>query len=130
MIEGESLPVDHAALLLDMLQGHAQAVVDRNPSNAKYAERVLERRAQVEELLLTRQGAVEGIVSTWIDDFRPLAQELFGVEATDVEAMQLPVIFGDYSPTLLPGISAKIRRTSLDEIMGPLLSLDLAATQA
>lgn len=129
MIRENAEHTDRATLLLDKLQTHADSVLRRSQSNARYAAQVLLKKEQVKDLLSNQTGIVEGVVSTWIDDFRPLAQELFGAAANDEEALVLPVLYGNFSPTLIPGVSARIRRVSLDEIMGPMLALDITAQE-
>jgi len=123
----EIVAADPEAVFVSMLEAHAQASLEASETNSLYSERVLRNAEAVRELLKSKVGEVPSVVGTWFESFKPIAETVFGVDITDGTGMELPVLFGDYSLTVFPGIYGRVRRVLLDEIMGPALSLDLAA---
>lgn len=121
----QSSPVD----IPDLFEAHAKRVLATSPTSTLYAERVLRRTGEVRELFRTKEGGVYDVVSTWRDDFRPIAGAVFGIEISPLEVDHLPQSHSDFRPTVVDGVSGRVRRISLDEIMGPLLTLDLVATE-
>lgn len=114
-------------VIVDMLEAHARASLEISQTNELYAKQVLQRAEAVRQLLNDRVGEVQGVVGTWFDGFKPIAETIFGTTIPENTAMELPITFGNYSPTVVAGIYGRVRRISLDEIMGPALALDLAA---
>lgn len=121
-------PSELATTVLSMMREHANAMLNASPTNGPYAQNVLDRTDIVEAMLAYSEGKVEGVVSTWFREFKPIAETLFGVTIAEGGAMSLSDTFKEYSPTLLPGIYGRIRRVSLDETWGPLLALDLSTS--
>ncbi len=123
---GEALANNEAAFI-NMLEAHAQASLEASLTNKFYSERVLRNAEAVARLMASRTGETLSVVTTWFDSFKPIAETTFGTEIAEEAGMELPLIFGDYSPTVFSGIHGRVRMVSLDEIMGPALSLDLTA---
>lgn len=119
--------IDASSEILTLLEAHAEAALQTSAANARYSERVLNSIGLVRQLLNGELAEVQGVVETWFNGFKPVAQIVFGTVINNATAMELPDMFGQYSPTLIPAVTARVRRTSLDEIMGPLLALDLKA---
>lgn len=125
---GEAEPFDHRRII-GLLEAHAQASVDRSYTNTRYARHVAENALALDELIRKNEGALQGVVSAWFGSFKPIAEALFGTVIGQGEAMELADKYGDYSQTVIPDLYARVQRISLDEIMGPLLSLDIEMRQ-
>ncbi len=111
--------------LIDLLEAHAVETLETSPTNALYADRVRQSAVRVGELLTTRTGELISVVSTWRSGFKPIAEAVFGISLELWETDTLQVTHAEFLPTVIDGILGRVNRLSDDEIMGPLLSLDL-----
>lgn len=107
---------------IDMLEAHAEDALSRGETNQPYANQVRGRAVMVRDLLEGgAPGEVRGVVSTWTNDMRPIAELLFGVGLEERRIGD----HVDYSPTVFDGVKARVRMLSSDEMLGPTLSLDM-----
>jgi hypothetical protein len=111
---------------IELLERHADQVLRESGTNQLYAETVKRRARMVEGLLNGEIETIRGVVSTWTDDIKPIAEAVFG-EGLDGHFIGE---HEDYSPTIFPGVSARIRMLSSDEMLGPTLSLDMSREPA
>jgi len=126
MSEVPDFPITQREAILDMLTLHAEDVLRQSHTNRFYAARVLRNVEEVRDVFTDGIGEVDGVVTTWFTSFKPIAEAVFGV-VLGGEPMAVPEQFKDYSPTVFPDVYGRVRRVSLDEIMGPMLALDLMA---
>jgi hypothetical protein len=112
-------------VLKDALANHVAKVLQRSPTNKMYAERVAANIHILDELANRSSGSIEYVVTTWREDFLPIASIVFGRELTLEQISELP---SDYTSTAIEGLLGKVSVISEDEIMGPMFSLDLTKT--
>jgi hypothetical protein len=110
-------------LLLAVLELHAADSLEKNATNAKYAESVRLRAQQASALITSKSGEVKSLVASWVDDVQPVVETVFGM---DLSGHQIGEHEG-YMPTVFKSVYGRIRIISTDEIFGPVLALDLAA---
>ena len=115
--------------LVELLEYHAQKSLDASPTNALYAARVRLNATRVSELLASRTGEVSSVVSTWRADFKPIAEAVFGLALELRETDELQISHSEFTQTTMDGIDGRVTRISDDEIMGPMLSLDLKSSK-
>lgn len=114
---------------IGLLESHADKVLQTNSTNQRYADRVRRNAQKVRELLGAGSGDINGVVSTWREDFRPIAEAIFGIEVEPIATDQLLQSHASFTPTVIDGVLGRVHRISLDEIMGPLFTLDLVASE-
>jgi hypothetical protein len=108
---------------IGLLEAHADKALEDSETNLMYADNVRRRARMVEKLLNGEIGTVKGVVCTWTDDIQPIAEALFGTDLNE-HAIGEHI---DYTPTVFPGVDARIRMLSSDEMLGPSLSLDITS---
>lgn len=116
--------------LVELLESHAQETLEASPTNALYVDRVRQNAVKVGELIANRTGEVTSVVSTWRGGFRPIAEAVFGLSLELRETDRLQVTHAEFTHTTMEGIVGRVTRLSDDEIMGPLLSLDLKSSKS
>ncbi len=105
------------------LNSHAEACLQRSASNFQYAEDVRQQAKRLIDLVEGRVGRIDGLMSTWMPDIKPVVEELFGVDLGGVELGA----YGNFLPTVFPGVYGRTYILSLDEVNGPTVSLDVAS---
>lgn len=115
-----------AERFVSLLEEHADATLEKSETNRIYADNVRRRARMVEGLLNGEVGTVSGVVCTWTDDIQPIAEALFDTDLADREIGA----HVDFTPTVFPGIEARIRMISSDEMLGPTLCLDMTNGEA
>lgn len=111
------------AVLLAVLESHAADSLEKNATNAQYAESVRLRAQQASALITSKSGEVKSLVASWVDDVQPVVETVFGM---DLSGHQIGEHEG-YTPTVFESVYGRIRIVSTDEMFGPVLALDLAA---
>ena len=128
MTNTQLIPRTSPEVFTGLLLDHALTSAKTSPTNASYAQSVSENAERVQALLETGEGQVTNVVSTWRDNFRPIAEALFGGEfPTTNELYGLRESHGDFGPTVFTGVLGRVSIVSVDEIMGACLTLDLRA---
>jgi hypothetical protein len=123
MRQSHELPTITSDALVDMLNNHADRVVEENTSNSQYAETVRLRAQQTQRLIDDRSGEARSVIATWERHAQPIIEAVFGMPLEGQEIGDL----AEYSLTRFGGIYGRVRIVSTDEIWGPALALDLIA---
>lgn len=116
--------------LCTLLTSHAVEALKSSDTNLFYAQQVLAKTIQVRQLLKTGGGAVSGVVMTWRQNFIPVAESVFGESWARDDNLVRSGQSSGMLPTVFDGIRGRVSVVSLDEIMGPCLSLDLMGVSA
>lgn len=111
--------------LVSLLEVHAETSAAQSSTNNQYADRVRRNAVLLQELLSGNRDELQGVVSTWFTDFKPIAEIVFGEPIDSNSSMELHHLYGDYVDTTIAGIQGRVGKISLDEVMGPMLTLDL-----
>lgn len=129
MMEALRSNADHllAKYFLSQITAHAVQALADSPANMRYAQQVLARSTEVKKVLDTGSGRVDGVVMNWRDAFTPIAQIVFGPNWVLDETLYRSGQCTEWGSTVFDGVNGQVCVVSLDEIMGPCLSLNLQA---
>lgn len=110
---------------IEALYQHAEEA-SRIPTNLLYTERVQRNAGNIQTLINNQSGEVCGVVVAWREKVRPLADMILSDPDLTNLSLAEP---GEYQPTVFDGILGRTRLVSMDEIMGPMIALDLVAEE-
>ena len=117
--------LSQAETLIVLFETHAERVVERSDTSMMYAME-LSRKVQVlrEHIADGTEASVQGIVSTWWEEFKPIGEAVFGTVLSEQPREWIDE-YGEYTPTTTEFMLGRIRGVSLDGQSGPMIALDL-----
>jgi hypothetical protein len=118
------------ASLQTLLYRHIEAASSAGDVNAKYVEAAKGKLDKLDGFIKSREGQIRGLAIGWTSDVQPIAENIFGQSLEGRPIGELGGEQGSYNPTVFEGIQGRLRIISVDEIWGPMLSLDLIGQEA